>query len=216
MRVKRNLAGIKKDGERPDLVEYRRRQILQAAKKVFSEKGYHQTNIADIARELKIGHGTFYRYFKNKREIFESVVGEIIKRVSTVVSGEDPGATNSLDEYIRQVRRLGEKLFALFVEDPTIARMLFYESWGLDEEMREKVWQMMGTFGRYTELYLVNGKKKGFLREDLETEATALAINTLIFESGRRIAKSGDREKEKKTWMNTVINLMFHGIKKQE
>ena len=216
MRVKRNLAETKKDGERIDLVEYRRRQILQAARKVFSEKGYHQTNIADIARELKIGHGTFYRYFKNKREIFESVVGEIIKKVSTVVSGEDPESTNTLDEYIRQVRRLGEKLFALFVEDPTIARMLFYESWGLDEEMREKVWQMMGTFGRYTELYLVNGKKKGFLREDLDTEATALAINTLIFESGRRIAKSGDREKEKKTWMNAVINLMFHGIKKKE
>lgn len=216
MRIKRNLAGINKDGERIDLVQYRRRQILQAAEKVFSENGYHQTNIADIARELKIGHGTFYRYFKNKREIFESVVGDIIKRVSLVVSGEDPESTNTLNEYQRQVQRLGEKLFALFVKDPNIARMLFYESWGLDEEMREKFWQMMDTFGRYTELYLVNGKKKGFLREDLETGVTALAINSLIFESGRRIAKSEDREKEKKTWMNAVINLMFHGIKRKE
>lgn len=216
MRVKRNLAGIKKDGEQTDLVEYRRRQILQAAEKVFSEKGYHQTNIADIARELNIGHGTFYRYFKNKREIFESVVVDIIKRVSGVVAGEDPDSTNSLDEYIQQVRRLGEKLFALLVEDPNVARMLFYESWGLDEEMREKVWQMMGTFGRYTELYLINGKRKGFLRDNLETGVTALAINTLIFESGRRIAKSEDREKEKKTWMKAVISLMFHGIKRKE
>jgi AcrR family transcriptional regulator len=214
MKVKRNLKEMKEKNGRVDLVEYRRRQILQAAEKVFSEKGYHQTNIADIAQELKIGHGTFYRYFKNKREIFESVVGDIIKRVSLVVSGEDPKSTNTLDEYIRQVRRLGEKLFALFVEDPNVARMLFYESWGLDEEMREKVWEMMGTFGSYTELYLVNGKKKGFLRTDLETEATALAINTLIFEAGRRIAKSEDREKEKKTWMKAVINLMFFGIKK--
>jgi len=216
MKVKRNLAGIKKDNEQIDLAQYRRRQIIRAAEKVFAEKGYHKANIADIARELKIGHGTFYRYFKNKREIFESVVGDIIKRVSTVVSGEDPGSTNTLDEYIRQVRRLGEKLFALFVEDPNVARMLFYESWGLDEEMREKVWQMMDTFGRYTELYLANGKKKAFLREDLETRATALAVNALIFESGRRIAKSEDREREKKTWMNAVINLMFHGIKKKE
>ena len=214
MKVKRNLKEMKEKNGRVDLVEYRRRQILQAAEKVFSEKGYHQTNIADIARELKIGHGTFYRYFKNKREIFESVVGDIIKRVSVVVSGEDPASTNTLNEYIQQVERLGEKLFALFVDDPNVARMLFYESWGLDEEMREKVWQMMGIFGHYTELYLVNGKKKGFLRTDLETEATALAINVLIFEAGRRIAKAEDREKEKKTWMKAVINLMFYGIKK--
>ena len=59
MKVKRNLKEMKEINGRVDLVEYRRRQILQAAEKVFSEKGYHQTNIADIARELKIGHGTF-------------------------------------------------------------------------------------------------------------------------------------------------------------
>jgi len=214
MKVKRNLAETKKDSEPIDLAQYRRLQIIRAAEKVFAEKGYHKANIADIAGELKIGHGTFYRYFKNKREIFDTVINEITQRVYVVVSDEDPESTNSLEEYIHQVRRIGDKLFALFVDDPNIARLLFYESWGLDEEMHEKVWRMMETFGLYTELYLVNGKKKKFLREDLETRATALAINAIIFEAARRISKSNDREAEKSEWIQAVISLMFFGIKK--
>ena len=48
-----------------------RADILQAAFIEFSDRGYHQTAIADIAQRLGIGHGTFYRYFDNKRDIFE-------------------------------------------------------------------------------------------------------------------------------------------------
>ena len=48
------------------LIAARRNQILEAATKVFAEKGFHPTTIKDIAREAGIADGTIYNYFENK------------------------------------------------------------------------------------------------------------------------------------------------------
>ncbi len=48
------------------LIAARRNQILDAAAKVFAEKGFHPTTIKDIAAEAGIAHGTIYNYFENK------------------------------------------------------------------------------------------------------------------------------------------------------
>lgn len=47
-------------------VDARRDQILEAAAKVFAEKGFHAATIKDIARAAEIADGTIYIYFKNK------------------------------------------------------------------------------------------------------------------------------------------------------
>ena len=51
-----------------------RREIIDAAFDCFAEQGYHATGIADIATRLGIGHGTFYRYFENKRDLVVKVI----------------------------------------------------------------------------------------------------------------------------------------------
>jgi AcrR family transcriptional regulator len=56
--------------------EERRRQILEAAAKVFARLGYAGTGTADIAREAGIGEPTIYRYFTNKRELYLEAIRE--------------------------------------------------------------------------------------------------------------------------------------------
>jgi AcrR family transcriptional regulator len=51
------------------LIKARRNQILDAATKVFAEKGFHTTTIKDIAREASIADGTIYNYFENKEAL---------------------------------------------------------------------------------------------------------------------------------------------------
>ncbi|GCE21600.1 TetR/AcrR family transcriptional regulator [Dictyobacter kobayashii] len=48
------------------LIAARRNQILDAATKVFADKGFHPTTIKDIARTAGIADGTIYNYFENK------------------------------------------------------------------------------------------------------------------------------------------------------
>jgi len=53
--------------------EFRRRQIVTAAWECFTETGYHETTIRDIARKLRLSTGIVYRYFKSKAAILEAV-----------------------------------------------------------------------------------------------------------------------------------------------
>lgn len=54
------------DPVKAQLITARRNQILDAATKVFAEKGFHPTTIKDIASQAGIADGTIYNYFENK------------------------------------------------------------------------------------------------------------------------------------------------------
>ncbi len=49
-------------------------QILQAAEKLFAQKGFYSTTIGEIAKEAKSAKGTVYLYFNNKEDLFFSVI----------------------------------------------------------------------------------------------------------------------------------------------
>ena len=49
--------------------EETRRQLLDAAGRLFAERGYHATSVPDIVRAAGVGHGTFYEYFGSRHEI---------------------------------------------------------------------------------------------------------------------------------------------------
>ena len=52
----------------------RRHQILDAATRVFAEKGFHATTIKDIAKEAGIADGTIYIYFENKMALMLGIL----------------------------------------------------------------------------------------------------------------------------------------------
>jgi AcrR family transcriptional regulator len=50
--------------------EDRRRQIMQAAEKLFSSRRFHEITTDEVARAAGVGKGTMYRYFKDKEDLF--------------------------------------------------------------------------------------------------------------------------------------------------
>lgn len=59
----------------------RRNEILDAAARLFSNKGYNKCTINDILNEVGIAKGTFYYYFNSKEEVLDA----IIERVTEIV-----------------------------------------------------------------------------------------------------------------------------------
>ena len=53
--------------------EERRNEIIEAAGKLFEEKGYEQTQVQDIVNEIGVAKGLFYYYFKSKDEVMEEL-----------------------------------------------------------------------------------------------------------------------------------------------
>jgi TetR/AcrR family fatty acid metabolism transcriptional regulator len=75
MKISRESSGksIKEDLQE-QLFTARRNQILDAATKVFADKGFHATAIKDIAREADIANGTIYIYFENKMALMLGIL----------------------------------------------------------------------------------------------------------------------------------------------
>lgn len=59
--------------------EERRKEILDAAMELFTERGYESTSMADIARRLGVVQGLCYRYFDSKQKLFEEAMDQYVR-----------------------------------------------------------------------------------------------------------------------------------------
>lgn len=56
--------------------EERKQEILDTAMRIFYEKGYEKTSIADIAKAIGVAQGLCYRYFPSKEALFDSAIDQ--------------------------------------------------------------------------------------------------------------------------------------------
>lgn len=93
----------------------RREQILQAARRVFVERGYYETTLKDVAQEAGCAVGTLYTYFQDRGELLGAVLQEVeeeMRAASGRVNGNDPrdmiAAANRayVESYARNVREM--------------------------------------------------------------------------------------------------------------
>jgi AcrR family transcriptional regulator len=80
-----------------------RKRIIDAAMDVFSRKGYVRANIREIAKAAGISVGGVYLYFKNKEELYKSLINNIRRDLFNNVaatSGKSISATESLSNFL--------------------------------------------------------------------------------------------------------------------
>jgi AcrR family transcriptional regulator len=71
-----------------DLIEKRRNQIFQGARKLFTKKGYHLTGLRELSKETGIGLGNLYNYIKTKGDILYIIHQETAEIISRVIDQE--------------------------------------------------------------------------------------------------------------------------------
>jgi len=113
--------GIQERKEREK--ERRRQQIMVAAKRVFSEKGFNKATMEDIAQEAELSPGTLYLYFKNKEELYASLSLRILQylllRVEHVI--EEKGADTEA-----KIKLLMDAMYDVYEFDPLIIINMFH------------------------------------------------------------------------------------------
>ena len=63
----------------------RRKQLLDAARKIFNEKGYEGATVSEIAKEAGLGKGTFYFYYPSKTSIAVALRDGLMTRMAAAV-----------------------------------------------------------------------------------------------------------------------------------
>ena len=103
-----------------------RRQMLDTSLKLFSEKGYHNVTMYEIAEEAEFAIGTLYKFFKNKEDFYKALMMEKAEEyhriLGDVLSREDDVPT-VLRDYVAAKAEM-------FADDLATVRLYFAETRG--------------------------------------------------------------------------------------
>jgi AcrR family transcriptional regulator len=133
----------------------RRREILDAAEKLFIESGFHQTGMAAICAAAGISPGALYRYFPSKTAIIRGIVEDEAREAAlwldAVEAAPDlvPALIDALDAAIREVadadyRRLALEIGAEAARDSEIGAILA----SAQAEVRMRIARVLALAGR--------------------------------------------------------------------
>ena len=123
-----------------------RKDMLEAAMKLFSEKGYHNASMQEIAEQAEFAVGTLYKFFKNKEDMYKALVSEQAERFHSALTAALISSEDEVEQLGNYIRVKGE----VFMHNVSFIRLYFAETRGasfnikagLDSELRERHYQM--------------------------------------------------------------------------
>lgn len=142
--------------------EVRRAAVIDVARRIFADKGYHATSIDDLIEAADIARGTFYLYFESKRAIFDELLDELFGTLQGTVRRIDvsPGAPPPVEQMNATVERVLDTLLA----KREIASILLREAVGIDDDFDRKLADFFGRIEVLIVRAIETGQQMGLVR----------------------------------------------------
>lgn len=188
----------------------RRAQILDVARQLFAQRGYHATSIQDLLDGADIARGTFYLHFDSKRAIFDELVDELLDRIRSVLRVVDlsPQAPAPL----QQIQANLDRIFAVLQQNRDVTRITLLSAEGLDAECDAK---MADFYGRVRDLLchaLKLGQQMGIVRTCDANIVAQAALGGLKEVALQWIARRNSSAAELQQVGHQILAYSLHGL----
>jgi TetR/AcrR family transcriptional regulator, fatty acid metabolism regulator protein len=193
---------------RADRQADRRRQILEAAVKVFAQKGFHSSRVGDIAEEAGIAYGLVYHYFESKEDLLETIFRttwtEMLARVHEVEEAKIPAS-----EAVRQVTAL---ILRTWRRDPDLVRVLVREV-TRNQHVQQEIEEITSAM-EALERIIRDGQESGEFRTDLDPRLAAAIFYGALEEvlSGWVLGQLPDRDDDITRAEQNVVAVLTGGL----
>ncbi|TML77868.1 MAG: TetR/AcrR family transcriptional regulator [Actinobacteria bacterium] len=156
--------------ERTQAVEDKRRQLLDAAVRVFARKGFHASRVGDIAEEAGVAHGLLYHYFKSKDQVLEAVFHEnwsvLLARIASVEETDEPAPD--------QLRHIATIVLRTWLHLPDVVRVVIRE-FGRSPELAERIGDLAQPIDAIQRV-IERGIGRGEFRKDVDPVFAAAVV----------------------------------------
>ncbi|MFQ5614290.1 MAG: TetR/AcrR family transcriptional regulator [Anaerolineae bacterium] len=169
-----------------------RRRILEAAIKVFSKKGYHDTRVDEIVDAANISKGGIYFHFPGKQQIFLAVVDEFARLLEEQL-------TQAIEQQQSGIQKVNAALQAgleTFGQYRQLAKIFLVQAVGLGAAFEEKRLQIHDRFAQLIKKHLDRAVAEGDIPA-IDTEVAAYAWTGAINEIIIRWIYTGTPEPER-------------------
>jgi len=189
-----------------ELIETRRKEIVNAAVDLFVRKGFHRTTIREIAKKFGMSVGTLYEYIRTKEDILILVCDYINTAVRVRVS---PSVEITQDS-AKSLKNAIEIYYRIMDELQDYIIFLYQETKSLSHENRKYIFQSEEDMTNIFVEILRHGVKQGSF--DIEEKNILLTAHNIMVQGQmwafRRwaIQKSYTLERYIETQSNSIIN----------
>lgn len=147
----------------------RPQEVIDAALALFSEFGYSQTRLDDVAAKAGISKGTVYLYFASKQDLFEAVILDRITPWLEAIASQEINDADTTDEVVRNFLSWGWNQFLetkLFM----ITKVVLAESNNFPDLAKTYMREVMGPVHDHMTMLLVRGAKRGEVDDEITPE----------------------------------------------
>jgi AcrR family transcriptional regulator len=186
-------------------LEEKRRQLLDAAVRVFARKGFHASRVGDIAEEAGVAHGLLYHYFRSKDQVLEAVFEEnwnlLVARIESVEETDEPASD--------QLRHISAIVLRTWLHLPDVVRVVIQE-FGRSPELAERIGELTLPIDAIRRV-ITRGIERGEFRQDVDAAFAATVVYGAIDELltgwvlGRLPAGEEDVAKAEATLIEVIL-----------
>ncbi len=195
--------------DRSIVQEERRKQILDAAVRVFARRGYHGSRVGDIAEEAGVAHGLLYHYFASKEEVLQTVFrenwGELIERFRAVEAADEPAH--------EKLEGIAKILLRTWRNDPDLVTVMVREV-ARSQQLQGQVEEIREAFA-IVQRVIEGGQAAGVFRPDLDARLASWVVYGGLEEvlTGWVLGQLPDGEEEVARAERTAIDLALGGLR---
>jgi TetR/AcrR family transcriptional regulator, cholesterol catabolism regulator len=140
-----------------ELISRRHEQICDAALRLFTRKGFHQTSVREIAEACGLPIGTLYTYIKTK----EDILYLIYRRIFGIFQERMLEATDGIEDPSRQLKAALEATLKIYDEFQDVVLLLYQESHALSRHAVQSLVQVDRSYVAFFREIVEKGNRLG-------------------------------------------------------
>jgi AcrR family transcriptional regulator len=147
-----------------------RHKLLQAGKEVFLENGFQKATISQVIKKANTGYGTAYVYFKNKDELFITLMEDLMNQFYEVA--EMPFKPQAKEEAYENIKKQVRLFLRLALDERDMMKVV-KEAIGVSPEIEEKWYGIRERFIERISVDIRYAKAQKLAKEQLDPALTA-------------------------------------------
>ena len=168
--------------QKPNSKIEKKNRIIEAAVKVFAQKGFYLAKVSDVAKAANIADGTIYLYFKSKDDLlinlFEQKMELILHRFNE--------GLKLITDPVEKLHRFVDLYFALIKEDKDLADVFQVELRQSSKFLKDYHNEKFLAFLSLIKNIIIEGMDNGFFKTDLNPDVVKIMIFGTVDEVARQ------------------------------
>lgn len=145
---------------------------MEAAMRVFLKRGYTKTNVSELVNQAGVARGTFYLYFRSKRDVMARLIDRFMSQVVQSASKAGPAHYLPHESLHSYFRKASSDLIAAFTQNRRLAQIILMQANLLDRDSQAKIQLYFDQIFKIVKSSIDAGIRQGLFR-NLDTEVAA-------------------------------------------